>query len=778
MKIKQKVTIATIIVVLVPLLVSTILTNYIASDKSYDALNELTEQRLIALKDTKTEQIEDYFSTINKQLLNLAGSGIVAQALGDFSAASKTYASDTNQTNIQRLKRSAKDYYDTQFTERYLELNAEKPPESSDIIVDKLNINGLALQEKFIVENPAPLGNKDALINSKDGSDYAKHHAKYHPFLKDFLERFEYYDIFLVEASSGMVVYSVFKELDYASSLIDGPYANSGLGKAFKRAINLNDGEEFALADFEPYLPSYESPASFIAAPIEVDGQIEGVLIFQMPVGRINEIMTFKQKWKDIGLGQSGEIYIVGPDKLLRSESRRLKEAKSTYLQELKDTRTLDEKEISLIDLKDSDLGILPIDTASSTMALSGKTGFNIIRDYRNVEVLSAFAPLNIKGLNWAIIAQIDEIEAFNAASSLSDALWLSGLIILTIAALAASIIAVKAAGVIATPILKISQFITSVSQEFDLTKRMYMKRDDEIGDASNALNDLLQTLQETMNRVSNASTEIAAAAEQTSAITKVTSIAVDKQQRETTQVAATMHQMTSTVHEVTENTKQTSFATNQAKNEVTNGIVYMDKLTAIVVELESVTTEAMESIKQLKTFSIDISSVLTVINSIAEQTNLLALNAAIEAARAGEHGRGFAVVADEVRTLATRTSASVGEISNTIEKLQLGSNNAVNAMEKSQDKVNDAVKQGDLTKVSLNSVADVIAKISHMSLQIAAASEQQSAVTNGINDSIHSINEMSNQTADGATQNAEASNELARLAINLDDLVKQFKLS
>lgn len=619
MKIKQKVTIATIIVVLVPLLVSTVLTNYIASDKSYFALNELTEQRLIALKDTKTEQIEDYFSTINKQLLNLANSGIIAQALGDFSASAKTYANDTNQTNIQNLKRSVKDYYNTQFTERYLELNAQKPSESADMIVNQLDINALALQETFIVENPAPLGNKDALTNSTDASEYSEQHAKYHPFLKDFLERFEYYDIFLVEATSGMIVYSVFKELDYATSLIDGPYANSGIGKAFKRAVNLNSGEEFALVDFEAYLPSYESPASFIAAPIEVDGQIKGVLIFQMPVGRINEIMTFKQKWNDIGLGQSGEIYIVGPDKLLRSESRRLKEQKSTYLQELKETKTLAETEISLIDLKDSDLGILPIDNTSSTMALAGKTGFNIIRDYRNVEVLSAFSPLNIEGLKWAIIAQIDETEAFEAANSLSGALWLSGLIILAVATLAAGIIAVNAAGVIAKPILKISEFITSVSQEFDLTKRMHMKRDDEIGDASSALNDLLQTLQNTMNRVSIASTEIAAAAEETSVITQVTSTAVDKQQRETTQVATTMHQMTSAVHDVTENTQQTSFATNQANKEVTNGIVYMDKMTSTVVELENVTKEAMDSIQQLKAFSIDISSVLTVINSIAE---------------------------------------------------------------------------------------------------------------------------------------------------------------
>lgn len=777
MKIKQKVTIATIIVMLVPLLVSTILTNYIASDKSYAALNELSEQRLIALKDTKTEQIEDYFSTINKQLLNLANSGIIAQALDDFSTAAKTYAIDINQTNIQTLKQSVKYYYNTHFTKRYLELNAEKPLESSDVLVNKLDINALALQEKFIVENPAPLGNKDALINSEDGSDYSDHHAKYHPFLKDFLERFEYYDIFLVEASSGTIVYSVFKELDYATSLIDGPYANSGIGKAFKRALNLGSEEDFALVDFEPYLPSYESPASFIAAPIRVDGKIEGVLIFQMPVGRINEIMTFKQKWKDIGLGQSGEIYIVGPDKLLRSESRRLKEEKSAYLQELKDTKTLDAKDISLIDLKDSDLGILPIDNASSSMALAGKKGFNIVRDYRNVGVLTAFAPLNIKGLNWAIIAQIDEAEAFKAANSLSGALWLSGLIILAVAAVTASIIAVKAAGVIATPILQISQFITSVSQELDLTKRMYIKRDDEIGDASNALNNLLQTLQNTMGRVSIASTEIAAAAEETSVITKVTSIAVDKQQRETTQVAATMHQMTATVLEVTENTKETSLATNQAEKQVTNGILYMEQMAFTVVELENVTKEAMMSINQLKTFSVDISSVLSVINSIAEQTNLLALNAAIEAARAGEHGRGFAVVADEVRTLATRTSASVGEISNTIEKLQQGSNNAVNKMEKSQSKVEDAVKQVNLTKTSLNSVADVIRQINNMSLQIAAASEQQSAVTNGINDSIFSINEMSNQTADGATQNAEASKELARLAANLDDLVKQFKL-
>lgn len=379
--------------------------------------------------------------------------------------------------------------------------------------------------------------------------------------------------------------------------------------------------------------------------------------------------------------------------------------------------------------------------------------------------------------MNWAILAEIDESEAFAAANQLSKTLWLYGLSILVIVALIAIIFAVKASNLISGPILEISHFISGVAKELDLTARLKMSRSDEIGDASQALNNMLSTMQKTMNNVTDASSQIAAASEETSVITHQTSEAVQKQQSETTQVASAMNEMTATVQEVAKNTSDTSLATDSAAEQVDTGIVAMDKTTSLVQQLADVTETAVDSINQLKSRSMDISTVLDVINNIAEQTNLLALNAAIEAARAGEHGRGFAVVAEEVRTLASKTTDSIVEITNMIDMLQQGSNNAVESMEKSQKQVNEALTQANSTKDALRMIAEVISHINDMSRQIATAAEEQGAVAEEINRNIVSINDMTSQTAEGTVQTSEASRDLARLASSLNDLVKQFKV-
>ncbi|WP_417508807.1 HAMP domain-containing methyl-accepting chemotaxis protein [Methylophaga sp.] len=777
MKIKQKITLAAIIIALVPILVSTVLTNYIATNESNAALQTLSEERLISLRNVKKHQVEDYFATIESQLVNLADSRLISEAFTDLNSAASSYASDTNQFDKTLLRQRVAPYYNNEFTKRYESLNAASPALSTDQLLANISIDGLALQQTYIVDNPAKIGMKDELVRASDNSSYSYYHAKYHPFLRDFLNKFGYYDIFIVDADTGMIIYSVFKELDFATSIKTGPYAETAIGKAFRQALNLTDKEKVAIADYAPYLPSYESPASFMAAPIQIEGQKQGVLIFQMPVDRINQIMTFEKEWKEAGLGDSGETYLVGNDKLLRSESRFLVEDKAAYLNLLEKTQAIDEKSRKLIETKGSALGILPVNSDGVDEALAGKSGFKIITDYRGTHVLSAYAPLDIPGLNWAILAEIDESEAFAAANQLSKTLWLYGLSILVIVALIAIIFAVKASNLISGPILEISHFISGVAKELDLTARLKMSRSDEIGDASQALNNMLSTMQKTMNNVTDASSQIAAASEETSVITHQTSEAVQKQQSETTQVASAMNEMTATVQEVAKNTSDTSLATDSAAEQVNTGIVAMDKTTSLVQQLADVTETAVDSINQLKSRSMDISTVLDVINNIAEQTNLLALNAAIEAARAGEHGRGFAVVAEEVRTLASKTTDSIVEITNMIDMLQQGSNNAVESMEKSQKQVNEALTQANSTKDALRMIAEVISHINDMSRQIATAAEEQGAVAEEINRNIVSINDMTSQTAEGTVQTSEASRDLARLASSLNDLVKQFKV-
>jgi len=777
MKLKQKITLFAVLLCAVPLIISAILTNSIANKQATIALKEIAEQRLVSLRDVKKQQIEDYFSTINNQLLSLANSKLISTAVVDFSRASKNYAFETNQLDRKQITNQLLRYYDNDFTQHYMDKNLGAPDITSSQLLSDLDINALAMQNTFIAQNKALLGEKDSLTDPKDGSQYGLYHAKYHPYLRDFLNRFGFYDIFLVDASSGKIVYSVYKELDYATSLSQGAYASSGIGQAFKAAMNASQNDFVSIADFSPYTPSYEDPASFMATPIFDNGIKKGILIFQMPVDRINQIMTFGGDWTKAGLGDSGETYLVGSDMRSRSESRFLVEDKAGYIAALKKNNTISSDTINIIETKNTALGLQPVESLGSKAALSGTEGFNIFPDYRGVSVLSAYSPLDIKGLNWIILAEIDETEAFAPANQLSNSLWISGLSILIIMILLAAGFAFKFSGLLANPILEISNFITHIATKLDLTERIKMDREDEIGDAASALNNLLQTFQQGMNEVADASYQIAAASEQTSVITASSSQAIQAQQTEITAIVTAMNGLIATVSEISKNTTDTSSASNEANGHVDTGSKSMAETINLIQELATTIEKSSRVVGDLAQRSSDISTVLEVINGIAEQTNLLALNAAIEAARAGEHGRGFSVVADEVRTLASRTKDSTSEISTMIELLQQGSKEAVTSMDQSTNHAEQAVSQANETGEAFSTIEEVIYRINNMSTQIATSAKEQGIVSEDINQNIVRINEITEQTAEGAAQTSIASDDLARLASGLNTLVQRFKV-
>ena len=273
--------------------------------------------------------------------------------------------------------------------------------------------------------NENAVGSKNELLRGADGTYYTGQHAKFHPLFNDFLNKFGFYDIFLIDNRDGRIVYSVFKEIDYATSLKTGPFKNSNLAKAFNRVVfnsfdGMADSEYVSVVDFEPYTPSYGVPAGFIAAPIYDQDKLIGVLAFQMPVEHINGIMTSHNSWKDIGLGESGETYLVGADKLLRNQSRFLIEDPERYLQMIEELGT-DPDTVARIRSFNNSIGLQEVDTVGTRAALSGETGTQVFEDYRGVRVLSAYRSLSLAGLDWAIMSEIDEAEAFQLFDRLRD---------------------------------------------------------------------------------------------------------------------------------------------------------------------------------------------------------------------------------------------------------------------------------------------------------------------------------------------------------------------
>ncbi|MCU1760327.1 methyl-accepting chemotaxis protein [Pseudomonas sp. 14P_8.1_Bac3] len=310
-----------------------------------------------------------------------------------------------------------------------------------------------------------------------------------------------------------------------------------------------------------------------------------------------------------------------------------------------------------------------------------------------------------------------------------------------------------------------------------DLTHNLVSERQDELGQLQRAMQSMTLGLRELIGGISDGVTQIASAAEELSAVTEQTSAGVNSQKVETDQVATAMNEMTATVQEVARNAEEASEAAVAADQQAREGDKVVSEAIAQIERLALEVGSSTEAMGHLKRESDKIGSVLDVIKSVAQQTNLLALNAAIEAARAGEAGRGFAVVADEVRSLAQRTQKSTEEIEELIVGLQSGTQQVATIMDNSRSLTDSSVELTRRAGGSLESITRTVSAIQSMNQQIAAAAEQQSAVAEEINRSVLNVRDVSEQTSAASEETAASSVELARLGTHLQMLVGRFKV-
>ncbi|QGZ31720.1 HAMP domain-containing methyl-accepting chemotaxis protein [Stutzerimonas stutzeri] len=386
--------------------------------------------------------------------------------------------------------------------------------------------------------------------------------------------------------------------------------------------------------------------------------------------------------------------------------------------------------------------------------------------------------------LEGAMVAQAQRVldVASQALAGANDAMQSqrsSAYLLLTVITALAVIIGLAAAIVISRMVVVPLRYTVQLAQrvaEGDLTQSPTVTRRDELGQLQQAMSGMTESLRTLIGRIGGSVGQIAAAAEQLSAVTAQTSIGVQKQREETDQVATAMHEMAATVQEVAQNAEQASLAARQADQQARQGDLVVQEAIGQIDSLSGEVEHSAHAIEELNTESGRIGSVLEVIRAVAEQTNLLALNAAIEAARAGEQGRGFAVVADEVRALARRTHDSTEEIEGLIGNLQRVAQKAVEQMQTSRDLTQRTVDLASEAGIALGRITESVSTIEQMNQQIAAAAEQQSAVAENISESVTRVRDIGEQSASGSEQTAGASAELARLGVELQGLVARFR--
>lgn len=408
-----------------------IVIGYISYNNARKSLEQQSFNKLTAVREAKADQIHDYFENIKDQLQDLAVNPVIIDATSEFKSGYSSITNDLklDDKEIEGLKNENWDYLEKEFLSR-LNKNLIIPTTLKDEV--NSDPSATALQNIYITKNSNPIGQKHNMLTSNDGSNYSKAHSKYHNVFKKFIERFGYYDLFIIDNETGKIVYTVYKEIDFTSSLSEGPLKHTNLAEAFDQVKNASSDTISKLVDYEPYHPSYNAHSSFIACPI-FDGEKQiGVLAFQMPIDRINSIMTNNGRWEKVGLGKSGETYIIGEDMTLRNQSRFLIEDSVNYFKMLRDLG-VGSTTISKIKTFNSSIGLQEVKTVGTLAALKDSSDTKIFPDYRGVSVLSSYKPLHVLGMHWAILSEIDEDEAFTEIVALKRKMTVAFIVLLLV---------------------------------------------------------------------------------------------------------------------------------------------------------------------------------------------------------------------------------------------------------------------------------------------------------------------------------------------------------
>jgi len=830
--IRQKLLIGTLFLAIIPVAVTSVIVGRESLKSGRAALESQSREALIAQRAAKAGQITDYFESLSNQVQVLAASPDVVSAMRELPAAYENSVISIADLPAERA-RLAK-YYTSDFMQEFEKRNTGKKLDMAGTVASLPDL-AMNLQYQYIANNPNPLGAKNALDRASDGSRYSELHGAVHPFLRTALRQFGLYDIFLVEPRGGTIVYTVFKELDFATSLVSGPYAKTRLGDAFRQSWALDRPGMVALSEFGEYLPSYNDQAAFLGTPIFDNGKKIGVLIVQVPIDKINSVMTHEGKWKERGLGDSGETYLVSAaDGTPRSVARQAVEDLDGYAQSVGDAGFA-KGLVNAVKAKGTSIGLVPIKTLATTDVFEKSTaGFGVYDNYAKVPVLGAYAPLPVLGLKWAIVAEIQASEAFAPVAAVREkvVIWSTGI---AVALLGLGLfIAFSLLRSVTRPITKMQDTVAAIA-DGDFAARSQLGGDDEFGQLSRAFDNLLddrvarladaerenedlnnsvvQLLQAvaqlsnkdltakapvTANVIVTVSDSINLLAHETGRVlSEVTSIAsqvklsTERVKRQGESVTATAAAERSDVERASENlanankvmtqVAELAAASNRAAEQATTSTASaLGAVNETVKGMEGIResiAEAEKRIKRLGERSQEITGIVNLINTIAERTHVLALNASMQAAAAGDAGRGFAVVAEEVQRLAESSRQATQQIAQLVNNIQIETSDTINTVNKTISQVVTgselASKSGQQMRETQQSTASLVELVK----RITSSAQVQMKITTELRNRVHQIGASTEKTAAEILLQSEATADLSKSADRLVESVRVFKL-
>ncbi|MBN3508567.1 HAMP domain-containing protein [Mycolicibacterium septicum] len=469
---------------LVMLLMTSILSAAIVGAIGYQSgrssLRQSVFDRLTEVRESQTRQLESKFADLEDSLIVYTRGTTTIEAVEAFSGA---FGQLNNSTINPQQWQSIVNYYNTEF-------EPEEQKQTGDAVDVSRLLPTTNAQKYLQAYYTAPVADPEKAIrvdDARDGSAWSAANARFNDYFREIVERFQFEDALLLD-TAGNVVYTAYKGIDLGTNVVTGPYRQSLLSDAYEKTLASNAVDYVGITDFGDYQPADE-PTAWMMAPVGPPGRVEGVLALQFPISKINRLMTADKQWETAGMGATGETFVVGPDGLMRSDSRLFLENPEKFERDVIDAGTPPAVAAKSLRQHGTTL-VQPVETTATRLALRGQSGTVIEDDYLGNETLQAYAPVSLQGLNWSIIAKIDTAEAFAPVATFTRTLVLSTVIITFIVCLAAMMLA----RLFVRPLRRLEAGAQQIGAgDYDISLPVQSR--DEFGDLTTAFNDMSRNL-------------------------------------------------------------------------------------------------------------------------------------------------------------------------------------------------------------------------------------------------------------------------------------------
>ncbi|MCU0754287.1 MAG: methyl-accepting chemotaxis protein [Xanthomonadales bacterium] len=803
---------------------------YFSTRSSTDALEERLLGQLGSLQQVKRDETVAIFNSFITATRLMANSTSLAARIAELRTATDQVPGALTADPATRLQ-GLREFYTQKYEAEFLRRNDGTPSGMLERL-DSLPERTQAMQYAYLASNPNRLGNKQLMQRAAtDRSPYAELHEQVHLVAKQWMDQYGFYDVFLV-APDGELVYSYFKEIDFATNLVTGPFAGSGIGEAFQQARDGADPNGVFLTGFSPYLPSYNDQAAFLGAPVFVDGRRVGVLITQIPIDQIQAVVNFRDDWNAAGLGVSGESQLVDRQGRHLISSRRVTSLQ-TYTAQLRAAGFAAEV-AEAVSLRGSSIGIVADQTPPMQAAIRGETVSGLGIDYLRAPVAYAAAPLEVLNQRYALMVKIDQNEAFAPVRQLTRNLAIAAALALALVGLIAGVIALRLAASINRPLGRFGQVVDKVTAG-DRDSRVRLPPDDEIGvlatafdhmlDERNAVQariereneDLNNSIIEIMTSVADlANRDLTVKVPVAENVTGAVADAINLMSRSTasalTRVQAISDAVSNSSRAVRERAELVSAVANTASDQATSAATEIQQTAVALRSMGQIAADANQQaeralkstadalnlvrstvngisasrdqiretekrIKRLAERSQEVTAIVNIIGQIAERTSVLALNASMQAVAAGDAGRGFAVVADEVKRLAENARDATQQIGGLVNAIQADTRETLQAMNGTISQVVDISRLADRAGGQMDDTRGATEQLVNSVRNISEAAQTQNNASQTLLTRAYELLQASQQTLDEIGAQREETESLTRSATELVGTVGQFRL-